>query len=254
MKVRLMSLGAFFLIWWLLSLFASEFTVPSPFQVIADFMELLLSGKLLSAMRLSLAALVVGGSLAILVGVPVGILLGARRRLGQAFEFYFSALYVMPMSAIVPLMVLWFGFDLGARVIFIFIFTVPQIVITCYQGAKNTPQGLIDVARSFRANQRDIFWKVIMPHEIPFIVTALRLGVGRAIQGMVVAELLIAGVLGLGFLIKVFSASLDLSGVLAIIIFVMLLGIVATGIVRRFELAIAPWRSETLAELEPKDA
>ncbi len=93
-----------------------------------------------------------------------------------------------------------------------------------------------------------------MPHEIPFIITALRLGVGRAIQGMVVAELLIAGVLGLGFLIKVFSASLDLSGVLAIIIFVMLLGIVATGIVRRFELAIAPWRSETLAELEPKDA
>jgi ABC-type nitrate/sulfonate/bicarbonate transport system permease component len=253
MKVRLMSLSVFFLIWWFLSQFGSELTVPNPFQVLGDLIELLTSGKLLSAMRFSITALVVGGSLAILIGIPVGILLGARRRLGQAFEFYFSALYVMPMSAIIPLMVLWFGFDFGTRVIFIFIFTVPQIVITCYQGAKNTPQELIEVARSYRANQRDIFWKVIMPHEIPFIVTALRLGVGRAIQGMVVAELLIAGVLGLGFLIQVFSASLDLSGVLAIIIFVMLLGIVATGIVRRFEVAIAPWRSETLAELEPRD-
>jgi len=248
MKIRLISLTVALIGWWILSTVGSALIVPSPVTIIGDFIELVVSGKLGAALKLSLVALIIGGALSILIGIPVGIVLGARSSLGKAFEFYFSALYVMPMSAIVPLIVLWFGFDLSARVIFISLFTVPQIVITCHQGAGNTPSDLIEVARAFRATERNIFWKVTVPHSIPFIVTALRLGVGRAVQGMVVAELLIAGVLGLGFLIKVSSASLDLSGVLAIIIFIMLLGIVATTIVRRFEIAIAPWRQGMVAD------
>jgi ABC-type nitrate/sulfonate/bicarbonate transport system permease component len=236
--------------WWVASLFGSELTVPSPFSVIGNFIDLIVSGRLPAALSLSLSALAIGGALSIAVGIPVGILLGVRRWLAQAFEFYFSALYVMPMSAIVPLMVLWFGFDLSARVIFIFIFTVPQLVITCYQGAKNIPASLIEVAHAFRASERQIFWKVIIPYEIPFIITALRLGAGRAVQGMVVAELLLAGTRGLGFLIKVASATLNLATVLAIILFVMLLGIVVTAIVRRLEEAVAPWRQGMVAKLE----
>lgn len=250
MKVRLISLGVVFIGWWIASLFGSDLTVPSPFLVISDFVNLIVSGRLLSALSLSLSALAIGGVLSMVIGIPAGILMGVRRSLAQAFDQYFSALYVMPMSAIIPLLVLWFGFDLSARVIFIFIFTMPQIVITCYQGAKNTPGTLIEVARAFRATERQIFWKVIIPYEIPFIITAVRLGVGRAVQGMVVAELLIAGTRGIGFLIQIYSASLNLSTVLAIILFLMLLGILLTGIVRWVEQAIAPWRTGTVAEME----
>ena len=249
MRVRLISLAVVFVGWWVASLFGSDLTVPSPFLVISKFIDLMVSGRLPSALALSLSALAIGGVLSIMIGIPVGILLGVRRYLAQAFEFYFSALYVMPMSAIVPLMVLWFGFDLNARVIFIFIFTVPQIVITCYQGAKNMPTNFVEVARAFRATDREIFRKVIIPYEIPVIITALRLGVGRAVQGMVVAELLIAGTRGIGFLIKIYSAALDLGTVLAIILFVMLLGIVATALVRWLEAAIAPWQQELVTKL-----
>lgn len=250
MKVRLISLVVVLCGWWVASLFGSDLTVPSPFLVVSNFIDLMISGRLPAALALSLSALAIGGVLSIIIGIPIGILMGVRRFLAQALDHYFSALYVMPMSAIVPLMVLWFGFDLSARVIFIFIFTVPQIVITCYQGAKNTPANLIEVARAFRATDQQIFWKVIIPYEIPFVITALRLGVGRAVQGMVVAELLIAGTRGVGFLIHIYSASLNLSTVLAIILFLMLLGIVFTGIVRRFEEAIAPWRKGMVAEME----
>jgi ABC-type nitrate/sulfonate/bicarbonate transport system permease component len=250
MKIRLISLAVVLIGWWIASLFGSDLTVPSPFLVISNFIELVVSGRLPAALALSLSALAIGGVLSVVIGIPLGILMGVRPSLGHAFDHYFSALYVMPMSAIIPLMVLWFGFDLSARVIFIFIFTVPQIVITCYQGAKNTPTTLIEVARAFRATERQIFWKVIIPYEVPYIITALRLGVGRAVQGMVVAELLLAGTRGVGFLIQIYSASLNLSTVLAIILFLMLLGILFTGIVRRFEEAIAPWRKGMVAETE----
>jgi NitT/TauT family transport system permease protein len=100
------------------------------------------------------------------------------------------------------------------------------------------------VAQAFRATQRDIFFKVVIPYEIPFIVTALRLGVGRAVQGMVVAELLIAGTRGIGILIHIYSSSLDLANVLAIVLFIMFLGILATAVVRWIENALAPWRED----------
>jgi len=126
--------------------------------------------------------------------------------------------------------------------IFIFFFTLPQIVIVCYQGARSTPDALVEVARSYQASGRDVFLKTILPYEIPFIFTALRLGVGRAVQGMVIAELLISATQGLGFLITVYSAALDIGAVLAVVLFIMLLGIIASMLVQRIEDAIAPWR------------
>lgn len=245
MRVRLVSILVLLAIWQVGSLVAGELVLPSPATTVGRFVELTAEGRLPRALGIGLTSLAVGGGAAVLVGVPLGILLGVRRRLGNAFDFYFSALYVTPFSAVAPLFVLWFGIDAGARMIFIFFFTLPQIVIVCYQGARSTPERLIEVARSYRASGRVVFMKTILPYEIPFIFTALRLGVGRAVQGMVIAELLISAAQGLGFLITVYSAALDIGAVLAVVLFIMLLGIVASMIVQRIEDAIAPWRQGT---------
>jgi NitT/TauT family transport system permease protein len=244
MKIRAASVVVVLFGWWFASLFASDLAVPSPFLVFSNLYELMASGRLPEALKLSLSGLIYGGVLSIVIGIPVGILMGVWRPLAQLLEHYFTAMYVMPMSAVVPLFVLWFGFDLKVRVIFIIIFTLPQVVITCYQGAKNMSSDFVEVAQAFRATQRDIFFKVVIPYEIPFIVTALRLGVGRAVQGMVVAELLIAGTRGIGILIHIYSSSLDLANVLAIVLFIMFLGILATAVVRWIENALAPWRED----------
>jgi len=242
MRTRLLSLLIVFAGWWVGSLVAGDIVLPSPTATIGRFGELMAEGRLPRALGIGLSALAVGGGAAVLVGVPLGILLGVSRWLGRAFDFYFSALYVMPFSAVAPLFVLWFGFDVGARMIFIFFFALPQIVIVCYQGARSTPDRLVEVARSYRASSRAIFLKTILPYEVPFIFTALRLGVGRAVQGMVVAELLIGAAQGLGFLITRYGAALDIGAVLAVVLFIMLLGIVASLVVQRIEDAIAPWR------------
>ena len=243
MRTRLFSVLVVLALWQLGSMVAGELVLPSPVTTFERFVELITEGRLPRALVIGLQSLVVGGGAAIIVGIPVGVLLGVRRRLGSAFDFYFSALYVMPFSAVASLFVLWFGIDSGSRMIFIFFFTLPQVVIVCYQGARSTPDRLIEVARSYQAGQREIFFKTILPYEIPFIFTALRLGVGRAIQGMVIAELLISASQGLGFLITAYGSALDIAAVLAVVLFIMLLGIVASLLLQRLEDAVAPWRS-----------
>jgi len=241
-RVRVISLFVVLAGWWVGSIIAGDLVLPSPATTMGRFVDLMAEGRLPRALWIGISSLAVGGGAAVLIGIPLGILLGVRRRLGSAFDFYFSALYVTPFSAVAPLFVLWFGIDAGARMIFIFFFTLPQIVIVCYQGTRSTPEGLIEVARSYLATPREIFFKTVLPYEVPFIFTALRLGVGRAVQGMVVAELLISASQGLGFLITVYSAALDIGAVLAVVLFIMLLGIVASVLVQRIEDAVAPWR------------
>lgn len=248
MTARVASLVVVIAVWWFVSLGASTFGMPGPIQVLQAFMTLLSGGKLLSALSLTLTAFALGGTLAVAVGVPLGILMGVRRSIGLAIDPILTALYVMPFSAVIPLFVLWFGIDQLVRLVFIFAFTLPQVAIVCYQGAKSTPTTLVEVAKTHLATERQIFWKVILPHEIPFIFTALRLGVGLAIQGMVVSELLIQSVGGLGYLIQFASASLDLATVLAVVLFIMLLGTAAVYLMQRIEASVAPWREGIAAD------
>jgi ABC-type nitrate/sulfonate/bicarbonate transport system permease component len=255
MRTRLASIVILLIAWSIASTVVGALVLPSPWSVAESFARVAGDGRFASALSTSLYALVVGGGAAIIVGIPLGVLLGARRTLGRAFDFYFSALFVMPFSAVAPLFVLWFGIDAGVRAIFVFFFTLPQVVIICYQGARTTPERLLEVAHAFRATDLQIFRKVIMPFEVPFIFTALRLGLGRAIQGMVVAELLISSTQGIGWLLEGFSGALDIGGVLAIVLFIMLLGVIANAAVQRLEDAVAPWyRALTAVEGEGADA
>jgi NitT/TauT family transport system permease protein len=246
MKARLGSLIAILAIWWLLSaegpLGVSELGLPGPGAVLQSFIDLLVSGKLLPALGVTLSSFAIGGLLAVLIGIPLGVVMGVRTWIGRAVDPYMTALYVLPFSAIIPLLVLWFGIDNEVLVVFIFLFTVPQVAIVCYQGARHPPTTLVEVARTYQASEAQIFRNVIVPHEIPFIFTALRLGVGLAIQGMVVAELLIASLTGLGYLLKIAAATLDLATTLAVVLFVMGLGVGAVAILQRVENSVAPWR------------
>jgi NitT/TauT family transport system permease protein len=239
---RIGSLVGLLGLWWLLSLGASDLGLPGPARVLEAFVDLVADGRLPAALGVTLSSFAIGGLLAVLIGVPLGIAMGFRPWIGRAVDPYLTALYVMPFSAIVPLLVLWFGIDEQVRIVFIFLFTIPQVAIVCYEGARSTPTTLVEVARTYLATERQIFWKVLIPYEVPFIFTAIRLGVGLAIQGMVVSELLIASLTGIGYLIEIASVTLDLASVLAIVIFVMLLGITAVAILQRIENSVAPWR------------
>ena len=245
MRTHLVTLVAVLAVWFVISAGSSRLGFPGPLQVVEAFVDLMASGELLRALAVTLWSFAAGAATAILVGVPLGIFMGIRPWLGRAIDPYLTGLYVMPFSAVIPLFVLWFGIDEFVRFVFIFLFTLPQVAIVCYQGARQTPGTLLEVARTLQASDAQVFRKLVLPHEVPYIFTAIRLGTGLAIQGMVVSELLIASVSGLGNLIRLASARLDLASVLAVVLFVMLLGIAAVGLMQRVENAVAPWRRST---------
>lgn len=242
MRARFTTLVVGIAAWWLLSRGASDFGLPGPEKVGQALLSLLADGRLANALQVTLSSFAIGGLVSLLVGVPLGILMGVRPWFGRAVDPFLTGLYVMPMTAAVPLFVLWFGVDELVRMVFIFIFTVPQVAMVCYQGARTEPASLVEVAKTHMGSGRQIFWKVILPYQVPFIFTSLRLGVGLAIEGMVVAELLITSVNGVGYLLQTASASLDLATVIALVLFIMMLGIGAVAVMQRLENSVAPWR------------
>ncbi len=240
----LVSFSVFVTIWFVASLDQPKYILPSPTDVLRAFGEMAFeTGELWTALSITVVSLVIGGGLALAVGVPLGMLMGSQRRIEHAFDMYVNALYVAPVSALTPLFIYWLGIDLAPRVATVFIFALPQVVITCFRGARGTPTTYLQVARSFRATRRQIFSKVLLPHEVPFIVTAIRLGLGQAIKGAVLAELLVSTT-GLGLLLTGYSQVFDTASLIAVLLVLMTIGILGTSLVARFERAISPWRPQ----------
>lgn len=228
--------------WAILSIDQPAYLLPGPAAVARRLYELVfVTGELLPAFGLSLAALVLGAVLALLVGAPLGIAMGANRTIQGIFGPYVNGLYVAPVSALTPLFVWWFGIGLEPRIATVFVFSAPVVALTCYRGARETPRTLVEVARVYGASPRQVFTLAVIPNSIPYIVTALRLGLGRAIKGTVLAELVVS-LTGLGLLITGFSARFDSASLLAVLFSLLAVGVALQALVARLEVAIAPWR------------
>lgn len=242
-RPQVVSFIGFVALWWVASLNQPPHILPTPPAVLGRLWEIaFVTGELWAALQISLASLLIGGALALAVGVPLGVLMGAQRTVEQALDLYVIGLYVAPVSALTPLLIFWLGIDLAPRVATVFVFAIPQVIITCFRGARSTPRTHVQVARAFLATRRDIFFKVIVPHEIPYVVTAMRLGLGQAIKGMVLAELLVSTT-GLGLLLNTYSQTYDTAALIGVLLMLMLLGVLGTAFVARLERAITPWRT-----------
>jgi ABC-type nitrate/sulfonate/bicarbonate transport system permease component len=212
---------------------------PSAIAVAAA--RLIASGELLSALQSSLQILLLGYVIASILGVALGLLIGRYRAMEAATDWLVNALYATPLVAIIPLVTLWFGLGASAKLFVVAILAVFPVLINTAAGVRNVPSALIDVGAAFDANERQVFVKIILPAALPFIMTGLRLGVGRAIIGMVVAEFFTA-ITGLGALIVKYGNQYDTAAMFVPIFVLMLLGVGLTMLLRRAEEAVAPWR------------
>jgi NitT/TauT family transport system permease protein len=153
---------------------------------------------------------------------------------------YITFLYATPTVALVPIIVLWAGFQSTAKIIVLFLFAFFPIAINTYQGVKNVSPELLEVGRAFRCRERQLWVNIILPAALPFIVTGLRLAVGRGLIGMVLADLYTA-ISGIGYLI-VRSASIYRVDKMFVPIMVLgLLGVSLTALIRLLEVRVAPW-------------
>jgi NitT/TauT family transport system permease protein len=153
---------------------------------------------------------------------------------------YITFLYSIPSIALVPLIVIWVGFQLPAKVIILFFFAVFPLIINTYQGVKNVDARLLEVGRAFRCSERQLWTNIVLPSALPFIVTGIRLAVGRGLIGMVFADLYTA-VSGIGYLISRTASTYRVDRMFVPIVTLGLLGIALTALLRTLERRVAPW-------------
>ena len=212
-----------------------------PTAIVSALPVMLNSGELQKALLLTLQGLVIGFSSSIVVGVAIGLLMGRYRLFDYFVDLQISALYSTPNVALIPLLILWFGLGMTSKIVIVFLAAVFPIIVNTYGGVRNVSGGLVEIAQAEGAVERQIFGKIIVPASLPFIMSGIRLAVGRAVVGMVVAEMFTA-MSGLGGAIVYYSNAFATDKLFVVIILLALLGVGLTEMVKLLEVKMAPWK------------
>lgn len=238
--VRVVSVIVVLALWQIVGSGIDPVLFTTPTAVARAAYEMLRSGELWTYLWPSLVIFAVGLVIAAIVGIATGLLLARYWVLDVALGVYITFLYSIPSVALVPLIVLWAGFESTAKIIVLFLFAFFPMAINTYQGVKNVDQRLIEVGRSFRCSERQLWANIVLPGALPFIVTGLRLAVGRGLIGMVLADQYTA-ISGIGYLIVRTAATYQVDKMFVPIVTLGILGITLTALLRVLERRIAPW-------------
>jgi len=231
---------AILIVWEIVAPFISPIFFTSPSNIAIAFYETTVSGELPYFLAQSLEVMVYGLVTAIVVGIPLGVAMARIRRLDWALDLPINALYATPLVAVVPLLVLWFGIYLKAKIIVVFLFAVFPILINTYQGVRECDKGMIEVAQSFRSSEWRMWRDVLLPFAVPYIIAGLRLAIGRGLIGMIIAEFYTT-ISGLGFMITKYANVFAMDKTFVPVIVLMVLGVSLTTLLKWIGRRIAPW-------------
>jgi NitT/TauT family transport system permease protein len=227
-------------LWELFGPLVSPILFSYPSKIAVAFYELTISGELIYYAAESLQILFYGLACSILVGVPLAVLMARFKPVDWALELPINALYSTPMVALVPLLVLWFGIYMQAKVIVVFLFAVFPILINTYQGVRECDKNMLEVARSFRSPEWRTWQDVLLPFALPYIAAGVRLAIGRGLVGMVIAEFYTT-ISGLGYMITRYAHIFETDKTFVPVLLLMFLGITLTAGLKWVERRIAPW-------------
>jgi ABC-type nitrate/sulfonate/bicarbonate transport system permease component len=214
-----------------------------PSAIAEAFWDLAQSGKLAAATAESLRPFVMGYALAIVIGVPLGLIIGRFRTAEAALGIYVTAGYAMPLVALVPLLVLWLGLGFAVKAAVVFLMSVFPICINTWLGVRAVPNSLIEVGKSFVAPNSVILRRIILPATLPYIMAGVRLAVGRAVVAMVIAEFFTT-ISGLGAIIINSANNFDTATMFVPIVVLMVLAIGLNALIGWIERRVAPWQAE----------
>ena len=216
------------------------FTKPS---LIAEaFKEQIQGAKLWHDLAVSSQAFLWGFGAAVAVGIPVGLVMGWRRRVEYSLDPFLTALYASPLVALAPLLIIFFGVGLTGKAALVFLLAVFPFVFNTCAGVKSTDLLLINVIRSFGGTEKDLYFKAILPSTLPYIIAGARIAIGRGLVGIIVGEFYAASE-GIGFAISQAGDTYRLPEMFVGIIILSLIAVGLTELMRKLELILAPWRS-----------
>jgi NitT/TauT family transport system permease protein len=221
---------------------ANPFFISEPSAIALSLIQAARSGELRHNLAVSLGEFAVGYGASVVVGVLAGALAGRFRIVEYILDPFLWFLYSAPLIAFYPIFVIWFGLGVPTVIAITFLLSVTQIAASTLSGIQNVNPGLIRAARSFGATERDLLWKVVLPASVPTMIAGLRLGIGRALMGVVVAELF-GATAGLGFSIAYYGGLLKTTNMLASLIVIVVLGVVCTQALSAVEAQFDSWRT-----------
>ena len=216
------------------------FTKPS--LIGAAFVEQIQGARLWHDLAVSSQAFIWGFSFAVVIGIPLGLVMGWRRRVEYSLDPFLTALYASPLVALAPLFIIIFGVGVTGKAALVFLLSVFPFVFNTFAGVKSTDSLLINVIRSFGGGEKDLYLKVILPSTIPYIIAGARLAIGRGLVGIIVGEFYAASE-GIGFAISQAGDTYRLPEMFVGIIILSLIAVVLTELMRKLELTVAPWRA-----------
>lgn len=200
------------------------------------------TGTIFTAIGQSFEILALGLLLGVVIGVVAGLVIGRYALVASSVEWVISALNATPLLAIIPLLIVWFGLGLESKVVTVFVLTVFSMLLNTAAGVHEVEQSVLDVGRAYVASEGQVFRKIILPSAVPFIMTGLRISIGRALIGTVAAEFF-TGISGLGGMIQKYGSAYQTDYMLVPVLVLMLIGVLLTGLARWLENVAAPWRA-----------
>lgn len=239
---KLSSLSGLFAIFFLLVIWQilatsgiiNPFFTSYPTKILNSLIQLFSSGFIYKHLARSALEFSLGLAIGTSLGVIFGIALGWYKTVNSFLNTFVTIFYVTPAIALIPLLIVWFGVGIMTKVLVVTLATFFPMIISVRTGIKNINPDFLKVAKSFGANDLQFFYTVAIPSSIPFILSGLRLSVGRALAGVIVAELYGAGA-GLGYLMTLFSSTFQMDKLMAVLLIIVLVGVSLTQLIHFFE-------------------
>jgi NitT/TauT family transport system permease protein len=235
-----------FLIFWEASVaigWANPLFTSSPSRILSAGYEMFADGSIYPDLLVSGEEFLLGYGLAVVIGVPLGILMGWYSRLNAVLDPFVNALYATPRIALMPLIIIWFGIDLSAKIAIIFLSTVFPILVNTMTGVRTMERDFVKVARSFGATDGQLFLTVALPSSVPNLLTGLRLGLGHALIGIVVGEMYGASA-GIGYMMQAAGATFQTDKVMVGIVIIAGAGMAMTQALKMIEARFDAWRPD----------
>lgn len=214
--------------------------LPSPGDVWESFMKKLGNGSLAKHIGVSLTEIYLGFFLSSLIAVPIGIFMGGFRIVSAAIEPIVNFMRYLPVTSLIPLLILWIGIGLEEKVAVIFLGTFFQQIVMVAVVAKGVQADLFNVSYTLGANKRQVVTRVLLPATLPGILDTLRVTMGWAWTFLVVAELVAANA-GLGYMILQSMRGLDPAGIFVGIFVIGFLGLLTDLVFKWIKRAVLPW-------------
>jgi ABC-type nitrate/sulfonate/bicarbonate transport system permease component len=239
--VRVASVIVVLALWEIFGRQVNPLFLSYPSAITRAFFQLLSAGEIQRQALGSLWVFSAGLSMALVFGIALGLLMGRYRLAEYLLDPYVYALDATPRVALIPLLLLWFGLGTTAKIAVVFLSGLFPVLMNTFSGVRTVSAHLVDVGRAYGASEGQLFGKVILPAALPFLMAGIRLALGRALIGIITAEMFTA-VTGMGALLVRYSSALATDKFFVPVIFLALLGVALSSGVERLQKRLAPWK------------